>query len=433
MGKFKLRLGAVALCVGLGSAALAAGYFTNGVPVAGGSQYPSTIPLTGNETIPADTNLTGGANPASEAITTLQLQGYVGGGPNKHNVLIGGDATTNLFQRGTTGGSTSSTTPIYGPDRWAYWSGASTAVTLSRDSTAADIPSGFKYGFIFQRTASQTGILPVCMAQEVASNNSYQFQGQVAEFDFHAIAGANFSAASSNITASIVYGTGQDQGVASLQAGTWTGQTNASAAVIPISTTTNRYTVFGSIPATATEIAVQICFTPVGTAGTTDAISVAGLQLTRNAAGLAYVNTTTGYLASAVPATSFERRNASLEASLQYAYYYQINEANTANVIQGPGGFYDTTTTCSIAFPFPAAMRAVPTFLVGNLAATTFKIAPTTTPVVLATPFGALQTGSVSTTYGAVSFKTTAETQYVNCDLVSTAAGAGEFGFSAEL
>lgn len=53
--------------------ATAAGFLTNGLPVAGGSQYPTTLPLTGLETIPADTNLTGGLNPASEAITTLQL------------------------------------------------------------------------------------------------------------------------------------------------------------------------------------------------------------------------------------------------------------------------------------------------------------------------------------------------------------------------
>ena len=53
--------------------ALSAGFFTNGVPPAGGVQYPGTIPLTGVETLPADTNLTAGQNPASEAITPLQL------------------------------------------------------------------------------------------------------------------------------------------------------------------------------------------------------------------------------------------------------------------------------------------------------------------------------------------------------------------------
>lgn len=55
------------------SPALAAGYFTNGVPVAGGTQYPFTIPLTGAEQLPADTQLAAGQNPQSEAITVQQL------------------------------------------------------------------------------------------------------------------------------------------------------------------------------------------------------------------------------------------------------------------------------------------------------------------------------------------------------------------------
>ena len=89
------------------SPALSAGFFTNGVPAAGGTQYPSTFPLTGNETVPADTNLTNGQNPASEAITTQQLASLGGTLPAKGNALIGGDATTNLFQRATTGASES--------------------------------------------------------------------------------------------------------------------------------------------------------------------------------------------------------------------------------------------------------------------------------------------------------------------------------------
>lgn len=55
------------------SVALAAGLYTNGLPPAGGTQYPSTVPLTGLETAPFDTNLTQGQNPASEAISVNQL------------------------------------------------------------------------------------------------------------------------------------------------------------------------------------------------------------------------------------------------------------------------------------------------------------------------------------------------------------------------
>ena len=57
-----LALGAF-LGLGVASAALAAGVFTPGLPVA-------TLPnLSGNEAFPADTNLLNGANPASEAIS----------------------------------------------------------------------------------------------------------------------------------------------------------------------------------------------------------------------------------------------------------------------------------------------------------------------------------------------------------------------------
>lgn len=75
MKKHVLML-AGAFALASATAAFAAGMLTNGLPVAGGTQYPSTIPLTGLETIPADTNLTGGLNPASEAITTKQLSQY---------------------------------------------------------------------------------------------------------------------------------------------------------------------------------------------------------------------------------------------------------------------------------------------------------------------------------------------------------------------
>jgi hypothetical protein len=58
-------------------------------------------------------------------------------GNNPENALIGGDATTNLWQRATTGSSVTTTITYGGPDRWAYWSGTSTAMTVSRSSTAA--------------------------------------------------------------------------------------------------------------------------------------------------------------------------------------------------------------------------------------------------------------------------------------------------------
>ena len=103
--------------------ASAAGFFTNGVPPAGGTQYPTTLPLTGNELIPADTQLPSGLNPQSEAISTAQLGTYalqVPGSSGVRNLLIGGDLTTNPWQRGTSFTSIANTL-TYTADRWWDW------------------------------------------------------------------------------------------------------------------------------------------------------------------------------------------------------------------------------------------------------------------------------------------------------------------------
>lgn len=404
-------IGGAALLGLLAGPALAAGFFTNGVPPAGGSQYPSTIPLTGNETIPADTNLTQGLNPASEAVSTTQLLGYVSGRPSLGNALVGGDATTNLWQRGTTGASETTTFAYGGPDRWAYWSGTSTAVTVSRDSTAADLPTGYQYAFKMARTSGQTGVVQVCMAQEVESVNSYQFAGQTAELDFHAATGANFSAASPgfNMTAYIVSGTGADEGMQKLAFGLngggggstgWTGQTNATAAVISLGgvSTAGRYATIGTVPVGATEVGVALCWTPTGTAGTNDYIAFSGIQLVRNPANASLVSSTVGYSSATNQLAAFERRPQGIETSLQYRYFQALTEP-AASISVAPSGQGASTTTCVLSIPLSGTMRAAPTFAAAGtaLTTTTWTVTHVVTNTALATPFLAATTGGSTT------------------------------------
>ena len=363
-----------AVCIGLGWAAVAyaSGLYTNGAPLAGSSQWPTTLPLTGNEQVPADTELASGQNPQSEAINMNQIAAFTNGLPAKGNVLIGGDASTNLWQRGTTGASETTTVTFGGPDRWAYWSGTNTAMTVSQATTAAALPAGYQDTFRMQRTASQTGVVQMCMAQEVESVNSTQFQGSTAELDFHAYTGANYSAAAPyNMTAYIIYGTGTDDGMQKLAYGLnaggggstgWTGQTNATAAVISLGgvSTAGRYAAVANIPATATEIGVALCYTPVGTAGTTDAIYFAGIQLVRNPAVASFASATVGYNDTTFPAQSFERRTQALESLYQYRYYYQITESSTAIRAEALCAM-STTLTANCFVPLPTIMRVAPT------------------------------------------------------------------------
>lgn len=306
---------------------------------------------------------------------TLANFGQSQPGGNTDNAIIGGDAGTNLFQRGTTGSSVTTTFTYGGPDRWGYWSGTNTAVTVSRTTTAGDLPAGktFNAGFKMARTNGQTGVVQVCMLQVIESVNSYQFSGQTAELDFHATAGATFTGASSQMQAYLITGTGTDEGAAKaafgLNAGGgggsgWTGQANI-AVNVTISTTNNRYTVVGPIPAGTTELAAALCWTPVGTAGANDYIAFSGIQLTRNASLTTVAGTAGAVLAANdTRAKSFARRSQEVETGLQERYYFQLTETAAITPV-APCAAIDTThTNCLI--PFPTPMRTAPTMSYAN-------------------------------------------------------------------
>lgn len=337
----------------------------------------------------------------SKYASALTLAGYVGGLPTKGNVLIGGDATTNLWQRATTGASVTTTATYGGPDRFFYWSGTSTAMTVSRTSTAADLPAqGFTYGFKMARTASQTGVVQTCMAQVVESANAAQFQGQTAELSFYATAGATFSAASSAMKAYIVYGTGTDEGAAAMAFGLnagggagagWTGQANATAAAITINAANGRYVAVGTIPATAKEVGIALCFTPVGTAGANDYIAFSGIQLVRNPSLASKVSTTVGYDCSGttpvIQCSAFDRRLQGVEQLLQQRYYYKLAESAAVTPVGTCGN--STTSLALCLVQFPVTMRTAPT-----MAYTTGFAANTTTAMTAVTACTSLATST---------------------------------------
>ena len=368
MTRGKMAWGLAACGVLISTVALAAGLYTNGIPQAGGPQYPSTIPLTGNELIPADTQLPNGRNPATEAISTSQLAAFAAGGPANsgwRNSLIGGDFTTNLFQRGTTSASIT-TTATATADRWIAWSGTATAMTTSRSTAAADLAPGFGAALKVQRTAAQTGVVPVCVAQVLETADSLQFAGQTAELDFHVTTGANFSSTGGNITAYIGTGTGSDESSARFAFGvnggggggsTWTGWTPASGiAAAGIGSANARYSFAATIGANVTQIGVAICYTPTGTAGANDYFALSGVQLTRNPGLAPFVGSLA--LSSLRPALSFGRRTPAVETEIQQRYLQVTTETNGGAFAQGQ---VTATNVERLVFPFMVTMRAIPT------------------------------------------------------------------------
>lgn len=349
-------------------------------------------------------------------------------GNNPENALIGGDATTNLFQRGTTGASVTTTTTYGGPDRWAYWSGTSTAMTVSQDTTAADLPSGYKAAFKMARTSGQTGVVQVCMEQVVETVNSLQFAGQTAEVDFLLVTGSNFSG--SGVTVWVSSGTGTDEGSAKLAFGInagggggtgWTGQVNKSGTyTVAASQGPVRVTFAAPVAAAATEVGVAICFTPTGTASTNDYVALSGIQLTRNNALTAAAGTAGVVLpANDGRAKAFARRSQALESVLQQRYYYQLTESATIWPI-APCAAIDTThTNCFV--PFPVTMRSAPALSFANGFAT-----PTSTTQAT---LGACTTLAAATTVASTVGSVTGI--LVNCTATTIpAAGTASFLYS---
>lgn len=403
--------GALLLACG---AAYAGGYFEN---------LPTNVDPDSTFTIPMDTNYAQGRMPQTVKATVQTLASAefaTSGSGGWRNALIGGDFGTNLWQRGTPSASIT-TVLAYTADRWWGLSGTGTAFTVIKETGAADITTGYAASARVQRTASQTGILPVCVGEVLTSANSTRMQGKTAEFSFHALAGANFSPAPDQVTATIAYGTGNDDSAANFSTGSWAGYT-AINSTITLSTSWGRYSVVGAIPATATQVGVKLCYTPVGTAGANDWFEFTGAQLDINPGAVAFNGSD---LNAASSMASFERRPAGIEAILQYGYFWRLSEpANGAALSATCQAVGATSNICNVFLP--VTMRAVtPTIAITT--AGTFKVNIAGTLTTIATPTAS----TCSSTACAVTAGNTNTAGQV--ELLSGGGGTGAWDVSAEL
>lgn len=296
--------------------------------------------------------------------------------PNFRNLLD--NSNFNTYQRSTATVTGITSTATYHADRWAAYGGGSSSVTLVNVTAAVPLP--FTNAERLQRASSNANTAAIYLVQEVPSADSTPMAGQTVTLSLWAKADANFSAASSAMTVQVSSGTGADEGLATLISG-WTGVLTPLSTTQVITTTWTRYSFTFTVGATATELAVQLGFTPVGTASTTDGIEVTGVQLEQGAG------------------TAYEWKPLGYELPKLLRHYYQINESATAATVRGT--CISSTTSISNCFVgFPVLMRVVPTmsyttgFLGSAQAASTSGFACTgLTTSATVTGFGVSQTG----------------------------------------
>ena len=364
-------------------AAFAAGYWTNGVPVVGVSPYSSTLPLTGNETLPADTNLAGGVQPQSVAVTTSHLAAFVQNVPFR-NYLDNG--AMSITQRGvasatTCGTNTAPTQSAFGADRWACDANVASGAGRMQVVTASPAPpTGFAQSMTMWRNSGAL-TQPICAMQAIESTRSVQLAGKQVMLSAYLQALAGLTSTGGAVQVYVITGTGTDQGFGTLTASpaitpAWTGLSGGTTPSATWTATTSwvrNNTTPISIPSTATEIGVMICFTPVSSSsGTTDGIAFTGVQLE-----------VIGPTATAVPST-YEFKPTGIELLQAQRFFWQLNEP--ANGAQVPGACQATGATAGICFVnLPVAMRGT-TPVVAIPTTGTFKVNIAGTPTTWVTP-----------------------------------------------
>ena len=215
--------------------------------------------------------------------------GQIGG---RRNALINGQMQ--CWQRGTAfSGIANGLT--YTADRWVAFVAAGAAQAQVNQDTS--VPEGFRYSLEFGRASGETDNAFQYVCQLLETQDSLQFANKKVTFSFYAKAGANFSAASSNINVKVSSGTGTDESSATFSGGPATGF--AGNAVIvnatqAITTTWTRYTFTGTVSASATQIAVAIGYDPVGTAGADDNFYITGCQLEEGSQATPFENISFG-------------------------------------------------------------------------------------------------------------------------------------------
>ena len=262
--------------------------------------------------------------------------------PNPVNLLDNG--AFNIAQRGTASATSITTVAKYLQDRWAGISGTSTTATLS--NVTSSLPAQFTNAAQMQRNSSVSAVVKTCVVQEIPTADITPLAGQPVTLSFWALAGSNFSAATSTLTAQVTTGTGTDEGLA-----TWaTGLTGAASAIptanagVTLTTGWQRFAVTGTLPTNTTEAVVNFCFTPVGTAGTNDYFQITGAQLQRGTV-----------------ASNFEFRPYGQELAKVQRYYWQWAETVSSTADSSALCAAQSTTVAICKFPLHVTMRTAPT------------------------------------------------------------------------
>jgi hypothetical protein len=318
-----------------------------------------------------------------------------------------------VWQRGTTALATATGLGNgFTSDRWQlYRSGFNANASGSRQATSdtTNLPN-IQYCNRIQRTAASTGTQTVFLAQNFESINSIPLAGKTVTFSFYARAGANYSATSNILVASVLSGTGTDENMANV----YTGQATVIGQNTTLTTTWQRFTYSGTVASNATQIGVRFEFTPTGTAGANDYFEITGVQLEASTVASAYAPNGSTYQA---------------ELAACQRYYYRVNGVDGYLIATGQ---CFSTTGALATIPYPVNMRIRPTALEQSGTANLYRVLNSAATAVVCSAVPVFANGTVAN--AAVTFTVASGLTAGNATIVGFhAVTEGYLGWSAEL
>jgi hypothetical protein len=251
------------------------------------------------------------------------------------NRIINGNGI--IYQR-TSAAALTTTASYVSCDRWYALQETTAASTFGISATGLGV--GFPQQMALNRNNGATSTGRISAGQIIESNNLLDLQGKTITFSFTARAGTTFSATSSSIQVQVYSGTVADQGLASLQSGSWTGLTAPLDTTQAITTTNTTYSFSCAVPSGCKELAVFVRFTPTGTAGADDTLYFTNAQLEVGS-----------------NATSFEYRPYGTELALCQRYFQNVVTASVYSYF----GCFGATAAFSCTYSYKVQMRVIPT------------------------------------------------------------------------
>jgi hypothetical protein len=268
------------------------------------------------------------------------------------NKIINGD-----FRRWdyATSSSLTSSAAYQAANRWAVQMN-STAAGIFNQDTSITAGLGFKYNAKVGRNNASSSTGQIYLVQALESTTSIPLAGQQITLSFYAKAGANFSAASSQLAANLYTSTGTDQSAQAMISGTWTNIATPITATPTLTTSWQRFSYTVTLNANVTQLGVAFTFAPVGTAGADDNFYVTGVQLEFGSI-----------------ATPFEDRGDAIEDTLCQRFYeksFPYGTAPAQNASSAGSLFVQISTGASGFFGgmilFRTRKRAAPTIVTFN-------------------------------------------------------------------